>query len=33
MGEESQVMILAVGEDKPVFVAPVVDVVVGSKVR
>lgn len=33
MGEESQGMILAVGEDKPIFVIPAEDVLVGSWVR
>jgi len=33
MGEESQGMILAVGDDKPIFLVPVEDVAVGSKVR
>lgn len=33
MGEESQGMILAVGEDRPIFVIPAEDVSVGSRVR
>lgn len=33
MGEESQGMILAVGEDKPIFVIPVSEVEAGAKVR
>ncbi|HJZ06203.1 hypothetical protein A2634_02025 [Candidatus Amesbacteria bacterium RIFCSPHIGHO2_01_FULL_48_32] len=32
-GEESRGMILAVGEEKPIFVIPAEEVVVGSKVR
>lgn len=31
--EESQGMVLAVGEDRPIFVIPAEDVAVGSKVR
>lgn len=33
MGEESQGMILAVGDSKPIFVVPAEDVPVGTRVR